>query len=364
LLDLTDNARAVTPFSEPSEEAVFVQHITEHPRPVTLSDVARAAGVSVSSVSRILAGKARVSRATEARVLQTAQALGYRPNLHAQGLARGRTGVIGVLSQHRASSYYGRILEGVELALMDTPYHPVFASAHWNVDHERSALDLLLRYRVDGIVVLGGLLDDAQLAAIDEHTPLLVVGRSFAADPERSLAVDNVDPAEKLTRYLVELGHRRIAHIAGPPFTPESAARRAGYERALREAGIEPDPQLVVGGDFLFESGSLAIDELLARGAAFTAVFAGNDWMAYGARSALDRHGLRVPDDVSLVGFDDDPVAEWQTPPLTTVRQPTVDLGSVAAEAMMRVLAGEEPALPVFEPELVIRGSAAAPPAG
>jgi LacI family transcriptional regulator len=338
-----------------------VQHISEHPRPVTLSDVARAAGVSVSSVSRILAGKARVSPATEARVLQTAQALGYRPNLHAQGLARGRTGVIGVLSQHRASSYYGRILEGVELALMDTPYHPIFASAHWNVDHERSALDLLLRYRVDGIVVLGGLLDDEQLAAIDEHTPLLVVGRSFAADPERSLEVDNVDPAEQLTRYLVDLGHRRIAHIAGPPFTPESAARRAGYERALREAGIEPDPQLVVGGDFLFESGSLGIDELVARGAEFTAVFAGNDLMAYGARSALDRHGLRVPHDVSLVGFDDDPVAEWQTPPLTTVRQPTVDLGSVAAEAMIRVLAGEDPELPVFEPELVIRGSAAEP---
>jgi LacI family transcriptional regulator len=266
-----------------------------------------------------------------------------------------------VLSQHRASSYYGRILEGVELALMDTPYHPVFASAHWNVDHERSALDLLLRYRVDGIVVLGGLLDDEQLAAIDEHTPLLVVGRSFAADPERSLEVDNVDPAEKLTRYLVELGHRRIAHIAGPPFTPESAARRAGYERALREAGIEPDPALVVGGDFLFESGSLAIEELDARGADFTAVFAGNDWMAYGARSALDRRGLRVPEDVSLVGFDDDPVAEWQTPPLTTVRQPTVDLGSAAAEAMIRVLAGEDPELPVFEPELVIRGSAAPP---
>jgi LacI family transcriptional regulator len=345
------------------QEAVFVQHISEHPRPVTLSDVARAAGVSVSSVSRILSGKARVSRATEARVLQTAEELGYRPNLHAQGLARGRTGVIGVLSQHRASSYYGRILEGVELALMDTDYHAVFASAHWNVDHERRALDLLLRYRVDGIVVLGGLLDDEQLAAIDEHTPLLVVGRSFDADPERSLEVDNVDAAEQLIRYLVSLGHERIAHIAGPPFTPESAARRVGYERALREAGIEPDDSLVVEGDFLFESGSRGVDELLARGVEFTALFAGNDWMAYGARSALDRHGLRVPDDVSLVGFDDDPVAEWQTPPLTTVRQPTVELGAVAATAMLRILEDEDPDLPVFEPELVIRASAA-PPAG
>jgi LacI family transcriptional regulator len=352
---------AVTPISSRLEEAVAVQPISEHTRPVTLSDVARAAGVSVSSVSRILAGKARVSRQTEARVLHHAEALGYRPNLHAQGLARGSSGVIGVLSQHRASSFYGSILEGVEIALMETPYHPIFASGHWNLAHEKSALDLLLRYRVDGIIVLGGLLDDEQLAAIDEHTPLLVVGRSFG-DPERRLEMDNVDAAERLTRYLIGLGHRQIAHIAGPSFAPEPGARRAGYERALRAAGIEPDPALVVEGDFLFESGSLGVDELLARGVEFTALFAGNDWMAYGARSALDRHGLRVPEDVSLVGFDDDPVAEWQTPPLTTMRQPTAEVGSAAAAAILRVLAGEDPALPAFEPELIVRGSAAAVP--
>jgi LacI family transcriptional regulator len=338
-----------------------VQHITEHPRPVTLSDVARAAGVSVSSVSRILAGKARVSRATEARVLHHAEALGYRPNLHAQGLARGRTGVIGVLSQHRASSYYGSILEGVEIALMDTLYHPIFASGHWNLAHEKSALDLLLRYRVDGIIVLSGLVEEQQLAVIDEHTPLLVVGRSFAADPDRCLELDNVEAAAHMTRYLLELGHRRIAYIAGPPFIPEALERQDGYEQALREAGIDPDPGLVVEGDFLFESGSLAVDELMSRGTEFTAIFACNDWMAYGARSALDRHGLLVPGDVSLVGFDDDPVAEWQTPPLTTMRQPTAELGSAAAAAIVRVLAGEEPALPSFEPELVVRASAAPP---
>jgi LacI family transcriptional regulator len=166
-----------------------------------------------------------------------------------------------------------------------------------------------------------------------------------------------------MTRYLVELGHRQIAHIAGPSFIPETGDRRRGYERSLREAGIEPDPALVVEGDFLFESGSLAVDELLARGAAFTALFAGNDWMAYGARSALDRHGLRVPQDVSLVGFDDDPVAEWQTPPLTTMRQPTAELGTAAAAAMLRVLAGDEPALPSFEPQLIVRASAAPPAA-
>jgi LacI family transcriptional regulator len=338
-----------------------VQHITEHPRPVTLSDVARAAGVSVSSVSRILAGKARVSRATEARVLHHAEALGYRPNLHAQGLARGRSGVIGVLSQHRASSFYGSMLEGVEIALMETTYHAIFASAHWNIAHERAALDLLLRYRVDGIIMLGGLLDDEQLAAIDERTPLIVVGRAFSVDPERCLEMDNVEAAARATRYLIELGHRRIAHIAGPSFVPETPTRLAGYERALREAGIEPDPQLVVEGDFLFESGSLGVDELLARDTGFTALFTANDWMAYGARSALDRHGLRVPEDVSLVGFDDDPVAEWQTPPLTTMRQPTAEVGSAAAAAILRVLAGEEPALPTFEPELIVRASAAPP---
>jgi LacI family transcriptional regulator len=244
---------------------------------------------------------------------------------------------------------------------MDTPYHPIVASAHWNAAHEKSALDLLLRYRVDGIILLGGLLDDEQLATIDEQAPLIVVGRSFDADPARSLEVDNLEAAERITRHLLELGHRRIAHIAGPPFISDSGARRAGYELALRGAGIEPDATLVVEGDFLFASGSLGVDELLARGGAFTALFAGNDWMAYGARSALDRHGLRVPEDVSLVGFDDDPVAEWQTPPLTTVRHPTVELGEAAAAAMVRVLAGEDAGLPVFEPELVVRGSAAAP---
>ncbi len=171
--------------------------------------------------------------------------------------------------------------------------------------------------------------------------------------------MDDFRAAYEATRYLIGLGHRRIAHIAGPTHHQDAVDRYAGYRRALSDANLPIDEQIIFVGDFTEQSGLLATQSLLNRALMFSAIFAANDQMAYGARLALYRHGIRVPDDISLIGFDDQPASAYTTPPLTTVRQPTHAIGQAAAQAILRLLNGQPPALPALSTELIIRESAA-----
>jgi LacI family transcriptional regulator len=189
--------------------------------------------------------------------------------------------------------------------------------------------------------------------------PLLVVGRTIAGLERQCLRVDDALAAQEATSYLIELGHRRIAHIAGPVTHQDAVDRRAGYRRALEQAGLPLDKQLIVAGDYTEQSGLLALQSLFSRGALFTAIFVANDQMAYGARLGLYRRGIRVPEDVSIVGFDDLLSSAYTTPPLTTVRQPTFDMGRAAAQAVLQLLAEHSVDLPTFTTSLVIRESAA-----
>jgi LacI family transcriptional regulator len=185
----------------------------------------------------------------------------------------------------------------------------------------------------------------------------------MAALTERSIHADNETGAYAAVKYLIDLGHRRIAHVTGPSAHLHVIARRQGYTRALSDAGIALDPALVVEARWDEESGKQAVEALSQR-AEFSAIFAGNDQIAYGAQLALFERGLRVPEDVSLVGFDDQPHSAYTTPPLTTVRQPVEEMGSAAARALVAVLAGEPWSVPKFSTELVVRASAAPPAAG
>jgi LacI family transcriptional regulator len=326
---------------------------------VTIHDIAREAGVSSSTVSRVLSGNVPVAPHKRDIVLAVVKKLNYRPNVIAQGLARGRTAAIGVVTQSVSSPFYGEILRGIEKGLAGSDYHPVFTSGNWRTEEELAALDLLSGRRVDGLIVLPGVIPDDHLRRVAEELPLLVVGRTIAGLEQQCLRVDDALAAQEATRYLIELGHRRIAHIAGPVTHQDAVDRRAGYRRALEQAGLPFDRQLIVAGDYTEQSGLLALQSLFSRGALFTAIFVANDQMAYGARLGLFRRGIRVPEDVSIVGFDDLLSSAYTTPPLTTVRQPTFDMGRAAAQAVLQLLAEHSVDLPTFTTSLVIRESAA-----
>lgn len=330
-------------------------------KPPTIHDIARAANVSPSTVSRVLTGSAIVTPGKRAAVLAAIDELQFKPNLVARGLARGKSMAIGVLTQSMASLYFGELAHGIDAGLAGGPYHPVYAAGQWQIQEEFGALSLLLERQVDALIVLSGGLPDETLLRIAAQMPLITVSRSVAGLEAQCLPGANYAGARRATQHLLELGHRRIAHITGPPTIPDAGERQAGYVAALADAGIAVDETLVAEGAFTEASGVQAAEQLLARANGMTAVFAGNDQMAYGARLAFYRRGVRVPDDISLVGFDDLLSSAYVTPPLTTVRQHMFDVGRAAAAGVLQLLAAQLPALPHFAPDLVIRESTAPP---
>lgn len=326
-------------------------------KPPTVSDIARAAQVSPSTVSRVLTGSSPVAPEKRAAVLDAIERLKFRPNFTARALVRGRSMTIGVLTQSLLSQFYGEIATGVEEGLAHSGYHPIFASGNWVADDEREAINTLLNRKVDGLIVLGGQHPEEELRALAEQIPMIVVGRVLEGLEAQCLRVENFEGAYQAVQHLIALNHREIAHITGHHTHADAAERHRGYARALRDAGLAYDERLVVDSNFLEPGGLVAIETLLARSARFTAIFAANDQLAYGARLGLYRHGLRVPEDVSLIGFDDLVNSAYTTPPLTTVRHSMLAQGQLAAQAILRMLAGEPPDLQPISTELVRRES-------
>jgi LacI family transcriptional regulator len=324
---------------------------------VTLQMVADAAGVSSSTVSRILNGTAKVSPDKQKAVDAAIATLGFMPNPVARGLAGGRTLSIGVVTQAIDSPFYGEGLRGIEAVLGAAGYMPLFASGHWTAADEKKCVDLLLSRRVDGMIVFTGRLPDETLMQVARRVPTVVTGRQLSGPGLFSLNFANVEAARMATRHLIELGHRRIVHILGPREHADARERKEGYRRALKEAGIAYDASLVVQGDFSEAGGLKAVSHLMESRADFSAIFAANDQTAYGAALGLYRRNLRVPDDVAVVGFDDLPGSQYSIPPLTTIRQPVYQLGELGARAVLAMLRGEAPEGELPPPLLVTRES-------
>ncbi len=327
------------------------------PGPVTIEMVARAAGVSLSTVSRILNGTAVVSETKSRAVEEAIAALGFVANPVARGLAGGRTLSIGVVTQAIDSPFYGAALRGIEDQLGPEGYSPLFVSGHWDAATEVRCIDVLRSRRVDGIIVLTGRISDAALKACAKALPVVVTGRTLKAPGLFSLHFDNFEGGRLATQHLIQLGHRRIAFITGDPAHVDSTERLRGYRGALEAAGIVFDPALVVPGEYHEVNGLLAVDRLVESRQRFTAIFAANDQMAFGAALGLQRRSLRVPDDVSLVGFDDLPTSQYAIPPLSTVHQPAYEMGRLAATAMLEMLSGVKPTAELAAPRFVARES-------
>lgn len=324
---------------------------------VTLDMVAAACGVSPSTVSRVLSGSARVTPEKEARVREAVAELGFVPNTIARALADGRSFNIGLVAQNFESPFYAQLLRGIDEVLTAADYGLFVSSGHWDRHEEERCIHTLRARRVDGIIVLTGLLEDSFLAGLARELPVVVTGRQLQAPGLHALKTDDAEGARMATRHLLELGHTRIAFIGGDTRHADAHERAFGYRAALAEAGLGADPALAAEGDYLEEGGARAMESLLARGAHFSAVFAANDQMAAGAASVLHSHGARVPDDVSIVGFDDLQTTAHASPPRTTVNPHVAELGRRAAHAMLELLAHRHPADRAPAPELVVRQS-------
>ncbi len=325
--------------------------------PVTLQMVADAAGVSASTVSRILNGTAVVSKLKKVAVDNAVRDLSFVPNPVARGLAGGRTLSIGVITQSIDSPFYGVAMRGIELELSNAGYSSLFVSGRWDAAEEARCIEVLRGRRVDGIIVLTGRLSDSKLRACAKLLPIVVTGRTLKAPNLASLNFDNFEGSRLATEYLVSLGHRKIAFIAGDPNHPDATERLRGYKSALDDAKIQFKSNLVAEGLFHEESGMLAVESLLEKGEQFTGLVCANDQMAMGACLALHRRHLRVPQDVSVIGFDNLLTSRYCQPPLSTIHHPAFELGQLSAKAMLQLLRGESPKLKVPAPEVIVRES-------
>ncbi|MBA3528464.1 MAG: LacI family DNA-binding transcriptional regulator [Propionibacteriaceae bacterium] len=327
-----------------------------------MQDVARAAGVSHQTVSRVLNGHPRVRPETRDRVLAAVADLGYRRNLAARALVTSRSGTIGLLSPR--STLHGPVstLISIEEAVRTAGMFVSVASLRdYDVSSVAAALDHFLDQGVEGIIVIAPVPAAVRAAsALASQVPMIVIASDTAAGPGyQTISVDQEMGARLATRHLVELGHTHIAHISGPADWLDASARRRGWHRELSDSGLVAGRSLV--GDWTAESGLAVGRQLLAEGLP-SAVFAANDLMALGLVRALTEAGRHVPAEVSVVGFDDIEGASCYLPPLTTVRQDFTVLGERSCELLLAQLSNEETAsAAIMAPELIVRSSTCPP---
>ncbi|MGV0852722.1 LacI family DNA-binding transcriptional regulator [Mycolicibacterium phlei] len=324
-----------------------------------MADVARLAGVSHQTVSRVINGSPSIRPETKAKVERAIAELGYRPNTAARALVTRRSGIVGIIGSN--SGLYGpsSIQRSVQEAARAAGYFSSLVPlAEVTPEELHSALDHLARQSVEAIVMIVGQEDAlAVVHAANAGVPLIVVEGDLSGRG-LTVGVDQVKGAQQATRHLVDLGHRVIDHVAGPLTYTEAKGRRAGYEATMRDAGLTPG--VLWEGDWTAASG-YRIGRELVRNAESTAVFVANDQMAIGIMHAFAEAGVRVPEDVSIVGFDDIPEAAYLNPALTTVRQDFRVLGRRAIELVAKALEGEPAEMPLLAPELIVRASTAPP---
>lgn len=330
-------------------------------RTCTIADVAQEAGVSPATVSLVLNGKPGVAAKTRHRVLLAAEKLNYRPNASARGLALQKTGTVGVIVPDIGSPFYAELVRGVEEEASAQGYYLMLCTTSGKPDREKMYLRLLGEQRVDGFIFLTPRGDEASIRAIHaQGFPLVVVDRDIqAADDVIEVVVDNFHGALSAMEHLIGLGYRRIGFINGIPGLQASQDRLRGYQIALQEHGIPFSSELVVVGNFSDAGGYQAMRELFSHQPTVEAVFAASDVMAIGAIRAVREAGLRVPEDIAMLGFDDVPLAAQVDPPLTTVRQPMAKMGSIACNLLLKQIRGEEilERKVILQTELVVRSS-------
>jgi len=330
----------------------------------TIKDVAERAGVSITTVSHVLNQTRFVSEELRASVLAAMEELNYRPNVLARSLRRGETKTLGLVVPDNSNPFFAEIARVVEDVGFARGYSVILCNSDGQPKKEAAYIEVLIAKQVDGVIFIAAGSDPQHL---EEFTlagiPVVVADREIPQDLADVVLVDNEQGGYDATRYLLDLGHRRIACITGPSHLTPSADRVRGYRRALAEAGIAGDEDLIVPGDFRSHGGEVAMGRLLGLQNPPSAVLACNDLMAIGAMRAIGAAGLRIPEDISLIGFDDIDIASAVSPALTTVAQPIEALASEAASCLLARVQTKGHSEPrkriVLATRLVIRDSCA-----
>ena len=302
----------------------------------TINDVARLAGVSITTVSHVINGTRFVSEDACKRVTDAMQTLNYQPNSLARGLRMGLSKIIGLIVPDNSNLFFAEIARAIEDAGFQHGYSVILCNTDDDPQKEVAYVNVLRAKQVDGVIFISaGGASEGLNRLLEAHVPVVVIDRQIPDAAADILLVDNLEGGYQATRHLIQSGHRCVACIAGPSDLTPSNQRLVGYQRALEEAGIRYDEQRVVRGDFHAESGNKAALRLLQNSPHPTAIFACNDMMAIGALHAAYTLKIRVPDDLAIVGFDDIELASYVYPPLSSMAQPKQEIGRMAVNLIL-----------------------------
>ncbi len=331
----------------------------------TMKDVAEMAGVSTATVSRALMNPEKVSTVTRQKVEQAVLAVGYSPHALSRNIKRNESRTILVIVPDISDPFFADVIQGIEHAAAQQGYLILIGDCAQQTQQERTFVNLIITKQIDGMLLLGSNLPFDASKEEQRNLPPMVMANEFAPELELpTVHIDNLTAAYEAVNYLHELGHKRIACIAGPESLPLSHYRLQGYIQALRRNGITVDNDYIIRGDFSYEAGAQSFASLMELPhPPPTAIFSHNDVMAVGAIWQAKQLGLRIPQDVSLVGFDDLKLSQFCDPPLTTVAQPRYQIGQQAMLLLLEQLQGHsvQSGSRLLDTELIIRESTAAP---
>ncbi|TWE05056.1 LacI family transcriptional regulator [Neobacillus bataviensis] len=309
---------------------------------VRIADVAKMANVSTATVSRVISNAGTVKKETAEKVLEAIKKLNYHPNMLARQLRRSETKTILVVVPDITNTFFSAVLRGIESVAIENGYQVLLGDARNDVESETSFLTILGQKKADGLILLTARTDQKILEDLSQDYPVVLACEYYEGSKLPTVSIDNVSSARKATEYLISLNHKRIGHISGPLNIVVGRDRCRGFHQAMAQHGLSVDPSFVQEGEFSFESGFNLMMKFLSLENPPTALFAGNDEMAMGAIKAAKSKGLRVPEDLSVVGFDDIQFASIFEPALTTVAQPTFDMGQKAMRLLLKLIKDEE----------------------
>jgi len=328
----------------------------------TIREVSKFANVSVATVSRVVNGNKWVSDSTREKVLSAMKELGYQPNSFARSLATNKSQTIGMVIGDLSGPFFGGMMNSAEDEIRKVGKHLIVTSGRDTIESEKDAIDFLLQRRVDALILHLDVVPDEDIIKLSDsgNVPITLVNRLIPELADHCISVDNDMGGYLATQHLIELGHTGIACITGPLYKTDARARLAGYRRAIEQANLVYDERLVIESDFTELGGMASIDRLRRRKVDFTAAFAQNDHMAIGAMNALKTHGLKLPDDVSIVGYDDMVMARYVEPSLTTIAIPVAEFGIQSAHLALNLTGDSQQKIRhQFQPELTVRNSTA-----